>query len=413
MNSANSNSKKVNLIPNWNSSSKVSGNDNSLIGMILFILIGLTVIGALFYVLYKYLYAPSVIKIPTTANMTAVLEKRKQELKSLYEGIDRKKQLVPLENNQNFLVNYHTLFEQAAGYLGPYENGIIDPVSAIQLSLSCGVRGFILNIEDVNGNAMIVIRNGSNVRVQMNDVYASELIDAIFANIFKEDIEGRSNIMRYDPCIIYLKFNGKVSSECAQSVANALSKYKNLLLSTNEKGDFTHCKNDNKLFLLTPSDVEGKIIVLCNIETNKDAEGFNSKKSTKVGLDYYINGRVWNYGENKVDSGPSVIKSIFETTQSYINSLNDDGITMINKDSRLKYFIVNNQYTPVNMKKITDHGLQGVGGYPFDFEAERNAFAKGGFAKNKDLRYIVSEPIQVSPAPKELNSGGGIISIKT
>jgi hypothetical protein len=64
----------------------------------------------------------------------------------------------------------------------------------------------------------------------------------------------------------------------------------------------------------------------------------------------------------------------------------------------------------MQIKKAIDYGLQGVGGFPFDYKIERDAFAKGGFAKNKELRYIVPEPMQVAPAPKEMNSGGGMIA---
>jgi hypothetical protein len=406
MNSVNSNVKKLNIVENLG----LKGSSSSIMTYIL-IFIGIAlVVGGIAFLIHKYLYLPSAIKIPTTANMNGILAKRKTELKSLYEGIDRKKGLAPLETNQNFLVNYHTLFQQAAGYMGPYENGVIDPASAVQLSLSCGSRGFMLPIEDVDGKPMIIVRDSRDKKLSLNDVYASDLIDAIVANAFKESIEGRANTMRYDPCIIYLNFNGNVSSACAQSVANTFNKHRSVLLSTNEKGDFTHRRNEDKLFLLTPADVAGKIVVVCNIDTNRTEDGFNPKKSSKIGLDYYINGRVWNYLENKVDAGVTSVKSIFTTSYGYLHSLNEDGITMIKRDSRLKYFIINNFNEKVNIKKITEYGLQGVGGFPFDSKEDREAFAKGGFAKAKELRYIVPEPMQVSPAPKEMNSGGGMIA---
>lgn len=408
---ANLNVKKLNIIPNWGSGSGSSGSNTGIMKYVIIIVVVFLILGTVCFFLYKYVYLPSLSKIPTTANMTEILTKRKRELNPLYEGIDRKKALAPLETNQNFLVNYHTLFQQYAGYLGPYFNGVIDPMSAVQLSLACGARGFTLHIEDIDGKPMVIVRDPWGKKLSLNDVHASEVIDAIVGNVFKESIEGRANPMRYDPCIMYLKFKGNVSAACAQSVANALNAHRNVLLSTNEKGDFSHRRNEAKLFLLTPADVAGKIIVLCNIDTDKAEEGFNPKQSTKIGLDYYINGRVWNYLETKRDNaGLSQVKSILETSHTYLQFLNDDGIDAIKRDARLKYFIISNYNDRVDMKKISDYGLQGIGGLPYDNKEEREGFAKGGFAKAKELRYIVPEPIQVAPAPKEMNSGGGMIS---
>jgi hypothetical protein len=398
MNSLNS-SKKINVAVEL-----FNNNNNGYLKSLLVILLFLLIIGIFSYIIYKKLYKPFAIKIPTTANMKEVLEKRKKELKLLYEEIDRKKSLIALPTNQNFLVNYHTLFQDYAGYLGPYSNGIIDPVSAITLSMSCGARGFKIYIEDIDGKPMIIIRNSEGTKLSMNDVHISEVIDAIAGNIFNESIEGRANLMRDDPCIIYLKFKGKPSTICAESVANALNKYRHLLISVNEKGDFTHRKNENKLFLLTPTDVARKIIILCNVETDE----FKGKGTMKPGLDYFINGRVWNY--NELQKNSAEIRFIYEITEEYLKQLNDDGIVAIKKDARLKYFIVNGEGL---IEKNKELGMQGMCGFTFDFKKYRDGFSKGTFAKIEKLRYIVPEPMQITPAPKEMNSNGGIIQVPT
>lgn len=394
----NANSSRINM-------SNAATIDAGTFKIIFIVLLAAAIVLSIGFLLYKYFYLPSAIKIPTTANMIAILEKRKRELKALYEGIDRKKGLAPLAANQNFLVNYHSLFQSCAGYIGPYYNGVIDSASAIPLSMANGARGFILNVEDIDGRPMAIVRDAGGKRLSLNDVHVGEIIDAIVASAFKESIEGRANTMRDDPCVIYFKFAKKPSAACAESLANALNRHRSVLLSVNEKGDFTHHRNEDKLFLLTPADVARKIIVVCNLDTNE----FKGKGTMKPGLDYYINGRVWKYNELSKDA--SRVRAIYEASHDFLKSLNEDGIDTLKKDARLKYFIVvnNDLRNGGEVEKAREYGLQGLGGFSFDSEELRSAFKEGGMAKVKELRYIVPEPIKIAPAPKEMNSNGGVI----
>jgi hypothetical protein len=388
---------------NMNLKAATVGADSGIMKIFIIILLGALVVGLISFLIYKYAYLPSAVKIPTTANMKDLLEKQRTLLKGSYDRIHKMKALAPLATNQNFLVNYHCQFSNDAGYVGPYKNGIFHPTTAIPLSIANGSRGFIINIEDIDGKAMAIVRDVNGVKLSLNDMHVSEIIDAIMQFAFMESIEGRANLMRDDPCVLYLRFAKKPSAACAESIARALNRHRTALLTTNEKGDFTHRRNEDKLFLLTPADVARKLIVICNIDTAE----FNGAGSGKAGLDYFINGRVWKYGEN---AGETVIRSVCEVPYYFINSLNDEGIERIKKDARLKYIIAVGHDLSVNAGKAKEYGIQGMGGFVFETKELQEAFVNGGFSKKAELRYVVPEPMQVAPAPKEMNSNGGIIN---
>jgi hypothetical protein len=408
-----SNSMKLNS----NSGAKSGGESGSnIMGILIIIGIALVILGGAVFLVYKYVYNPSNRKIPTTANMQTILQEQKDKLKSHYEMIDKKKALVALPANQNFFVNYHMRFENYAGYMGPHENGIFEPASAIPLSIANGVRGFILNVEDIDGKPMVFVRNSEGVKLSMNEMTAAEVIDRIVENAFKETIEGRSNNMRSDPCVIYLRFNLKkgqaLSLSCADSLANTFTRYGNMLLTTNEKGDFTSHKNEGGMLMLPLSALERKIIVLSNIDTR----AFTSSGG-KRGLDYFINGIVWRYSETSVDPILSSERFIYEVPYSFTRFMNEERATLMKREALKKFFIVSNPYEIATLPdKPISVGLQGLSGFSFEyvkaageFKPLKDVFKNGGFPKKEDVRYIEKEPMMVSKAPTELNSNGGVI----
>jgi hypothetical protein len=378
-------------------------------GLLPKIIIGLVVIAIISgigYLIYKYVLEPRLIERPTTANMKEILKTQKNALNKLYEAQDRRKPLPALAENQNFLVNYHLLAQQDAGYLGPFKNGVYSENDSIPLSVSCGANMYILNIYDNDGIPILKSYDSNGIKVSLNDGSPAAAINAIKANAFTDTIEGRANIMKDNPCIIYLKFDKMPSKKCAEAMANALYSIKSSVLTTNEKGDFTHRRGDNMLFLLKPADVAKKIIIITNIDT----EGFSKKTADTMrpDLDYYINGRVWKY--NELNSDPK-IRSIYEISYSYLNTLNDDGIKALQRDSRVKYFIVSGEPTADGIKKAKEYGVQCIGGFIFESSILQTEFTKGAFAKDEPLRYVVQPPIKIEKAPKEMNSNGGIISV--
>ena len=408
-----SNSMKIN-----SGSGSLSGSSNNFIGNIIFILVALLILGGMGFLIYKKLIEPSQKKIPTTANMTDILKSQKDKFKEDYAMIDKKNALVPLAANQNFFVNYHMMFENHAGYIGPHEGGIFSPADAIPLSIANGVRGFILNIEDIDGKPMTFVRKLDGVKLSLNEMSAAEVIDAIFENAFKETIEGRSNNMRNDPCVIYLKFNKKPSLACAESLANTFTRYGNAgrLLTTTESGDFTHHKNEAGLLMLRPDALAGKIVVLCNMDTTE----FKSSGG-KRGLDFFINGIVWKYYETTIDPTLSKERFIYEISYYSVDYMNEDRKTIIKREALQKFFIVSNPYdirtTPDDAIKV---GLQGLSGFTFQYMKDekggsikplRDVFKDGGFPKKEDVRYTEKEPVQISKAPAEFNSNGGVVNI--
>jgi hypothetical protein len=253
---------------------------------------------------------------------------------------------------------------------------------------------------------MIVARDGSGKKLSLNDVHAGDIINDIVNNVFKDSIEGRANVMRYDPCVIYLKFKGKPSAACVASVAAALGRVKSVLLTENEKGDFTYCRNESKLFLLTPQDVAGKIIVVSNIDVG-DFSGKKVATTMKSELGYFINGRVWSYNANS----PTISeRAMYEIDYSYLRGLNEDGAARLKADARLKWFLVGGgQPSADDIQRAKEYGMQCIGGFVFENKELRDAFSAGGFAKKNELCYVVPDPVQIAPAPKEMNSGGGFI----
>jgi hypothetical protein len=377
-----------------------------LLPKIIIALLVIAIISGIGYLIYKYVLQPRLIERPTTANMKTILQTQKIALNKLYEAQDRRKPLPTLAENQNFLVNYHLLGEQDAGYFGPFKNGVYAENNSIPLSVSCGTNIFILNIYDNDGIPILKSYNSNGNKVSLNDGNLSAAINAIKANAFIDTIEGRANIMKDHPCIIYLKFDKMPSKKCAEAIANALYSIKSSVLTINEKGDFTHRRGDNTLFLLKPTDVARKIIIITNIDT----EGFikNTADTMRPDLDYYINGRVWKYNELSTNIN---IKSIYEISYSFLNSLNDDGIKTLQRDARVKYFIVTGEPTADGIKKAKEYGVQGITGFVFESTPLQTEFMKGAFAKQDTLRYVVQPPIKIEKAPKEMNSNGGIISI--
>jgi hypothetical protein len=389
-----------------------SGDFTALKGII-FACIMTGLIFTIIFLLYKYVYLPSNKKIPTTANMTEILNDQKKALQPLYERIDRYEPLKPLVTNQNFIINYHSLGQTNAGYIGPYINGVIDPLSAIPLALANGARAFIIDIEDKMERPMVIVRDAAGVKLSLNDVELGDILNAIAKNAFKDTIEGRANKLMNDPCVIYIRTSGKIGIACTTAIANAFYRIKSDVLSQNEKGDFTYGKNENALFLLRPEDVSRKIIVVTN-----DASLIATSKTTingKPNAGYYIHGRVWRH--DMPDAGSSIEaslpKNIYEFDYSYLRGLNDRGINDLKITSRIKYFFATGKATKADIEKAKEYGVQAICGFSFENKDLQELFAKGGFPKNTDLRYIVPDPIKITEAPKEMNSNGGIIKAPT
>jgi hypothetical protein len=208
-----------------------------------------------------------------------------------------------ITTNRRPLVNFRPLCVQNTGYLGGlnekdiYRDGVydVDPQGggvAIPLALRLGARAFMLNIDYLDNTPcapILLYRDRAGYRRSLNTGSFSQAIQQIANNSFRDG--------NLDPVLVILYFN-RIPVEPSQyqkffkGVALGLAPLAPNHLGQTDRGVFTRCQMENKLFTSIPiTDLQKKFIVITNVNTFD--YGLPKIQNPKESLHFYTNARIF------------------------------------------------------------------------------------------------------------------------
>jgi hypothetical protein len=330
---------------------------------------------------------------------------------------------------QNF-VNFYALACRYPGYIGPMNEGYIDPDIGIQNAVQAGCRVFVLDIDYLDdcteaatkyfprlvvrdSQGKIIIKYSGNLPF-CNTESSSNL--AIICEKINFYAFASSCQQATDPVVIVLYFHrqppGSYKSQTVldyySHVAKALSPFKDRIL-TNELtgGTFYRQKQESRLLINKITDYNGKVLIFSNANTTGFRE--NQTYSPMEDLDYLVNLRLsytqTQLGVTSNDSGSSF--GILQTVEDY-TVIPPDRSDDVVEQTKLKWTIClsKDPLAPVSSKVYQDitktFGVNCVPAILFDpmandFLFSEPLFKTYGFQpKPEPLRYI--KPPIVTPA---------------
>jgi hypothetical protein len=330
---------------------------------------------------------------------------------------------------QNF-VNFYALGCRYPGYIGPMNEGYIDPDIGIQTAVKAGCRVFVLDIDYLDDCTEAATKYFPRLVVRDSQ---GKIVIKYSGNLPFCNTESSSNLATIcekinfyafasscqqstDPVVIVLYFvrtpPGSYKSQTVldyySHVAKALKPFKDRIL-TNELdgGTFYRQKQENRLLINKISDYNGKVLIFSNANTSGFRE--NQTYSPMEDLDYLVNLRLsytqTQLGVTSNDSGSSF--GILQTVEDY-TVVPPDRADEVVEHTKLKWTIClpKDPLAPVSSKVYQDitktFGVNCVPAILFDpmandFLFSDSLFKKYGFQpKPEPLRYI--KPPVVTPA---------------
>jgi hypothetical protein len=333
------------------------------------------------------------------------------------------------EVQQNF-VNFYALACRYPGYIGPMNEGYIDPDIGIQTAVKAGCRVFVLDIDYLDDCTeaatkyfpRLVVRDSQGkiiIKYSGNLPFCNTESSSNLATIC-EKINfyafASSSQQSNDPVVIVLYFHrqppGSYKSQTVldyySHVAKALKPFKDRIL-TNELfgGTFYRQKQESRLLINKITDYNEKVLIFSNANTSGFRE--NQTYSPMEDLDYLVNLRLsytqTQLGVTSNDAGSSF--GILQTVEDY-TVIPPDRSDEVVEQTKLKWTIClsKDPLAPVSSKvyqEITKtFGVNCVPAILFDpmandFLFSEPLFKTYGFQpKPEPLRYI--KPPIVTPA---------------
>ena len=348
-----------------------------------------------------------------------------------------------MPDSEQCFVNFYAHACRFTGYIGPMNNGYMDPEIAVQMAVNAGCRVFVLDIDylddcitdsDVSYFPQLVVRDAqgkliiryTSNRPMCNTTTQSNLrtvCDKINLYAFSDSCQQSS-----DPVVIVLHFlrqpPGSYKSTAVldyySHVAKALSPFKNRFL-TNELdgGTFYRQKQEGRLLINKITDYNGKVLVFSNANTS----GFREiPYSPSEDLDFITNLRL-SYTQTKMgvtDNESGTVYGILQAAEDFTTIPPDRTDTVVEQTKLCWTVALSRDPTkPVSQEvyqQIT--GTTGVHCVPAilfdptenDYLFDDKTFKTYGFMpKPKELRYI--KPPVVTPAKPNpsTDSKGGML----
>lgn len=330
---------------------------------------------------------------------------------------------------QNF-VNFYALACRYPGYIGPINDGYIDPDIGIQNAVQAGCRVFVLDIDYLDdcteaatkyfprlvvrdSQGKIVIKYSGNLPFCNTETSSNlaTICEKINFYAFASSCQQAT-----DPVVIVLYFHrqppGSYKSQTVldyySHVAKALKPFKDRIL-TNELtgGTFYRQKQESRLLINKITDYNGKVLIFSNANTSGFRE--NQTYSPNDDLDYLVNLRLsytqTQLGVTSNDSGSSF--GILQTVEDY-TVIPPDRADEVVEQTKLKWTIClpKDPLQAITSKVYQDitktFGVNCVPAILFDpmandFLFSEPLFKTYGFQpKPEPLRYI--KPPVVTPA---------------
>ena len=344
------------------------------------------------------------------------------------------------------LINFYALGCRYAGYIGPMENGYVDPDIAIQHSVNLGCRVFVLDIDYFDGQGVttsyvpriaVLDVQGKNMaqftdKYKLNDPVGEirKVCESINTYAFSESCQNSD-----DPVIIVLYFHRKPPGDNKSStvltyysqVAKALGPFQNRLISNEiHNGVFHRQKQEHNLLAGNIKNYSKKVLIFSNANTSGFRESDVSYESNED-LDFLVNLRLIHtqtkLGITENDTATSY--GILQTAEDYmVIPTNRQSDTV--EETKKKWTIClprnpSSPVTPETYKKITSmYGVHCVPAPLFDIDACSFLFTDALFKKfgfipkpcpdptnSSCLCYIPPSAVVAATASETMNSRGG------
>lgn len=328
-----------------------------------------------------------------------------------------------LASDERAFINLNVLGAFNAGYLGPTVSGVFAEDDAVRIAMRAGCRAYFLSIDmlESSNSPVLIVRSRSGDKISNNVGSIAATCDAI---------------SRYapmtDPVIIVLYFRKLPSTnpydpksmKFMMDVAAGLAPLRNRHLGLTSEGDFRRQKMQDTLFLRPYSELEGKFIILTNVDTKGFREGVlpNLPKGVTPAqdLDLWTHGRITTDGdESQKTAGPEA------ETDDYYGTIPENKMPDFIARSKVNYMMNIPSViaaVPSGFDKMLDTlgvTCTFVNIFAEDSKAiadkvfSREYFEKSGFRlKPSELRYKKPAPVQLAAPNKQLDTKGGFIEIE-
>jgi len=252
-----------------------------------------------------------------------------------------------LPKSEDSLVNFFSLGCRFAGYLGPYENGVINPDKAIEYAVKMGCRTFILEIGYIEecGNYFprIMIRDVQKKKLQSAE-FSPNCLGPTTSNItqvsaalakyaFTEAVQDPIIVVLYILELPPINANDSKRLETYYShIADGLKPLATKRLDMlAEGGKFSNRQQESLLLTNSISNYSGSAIIMCNTNT--------SGPEAKV-LDNLINLKLSQKQAQLGATSKSTTTAfgVLDTVQSYL-SIPGDQISTVVEESKLTWTI--------------------------------------------------------------------------
>lgn len=352
-----------------------------------------------------------------------------------------------IPKDEQCLVNFYTLATRFSGYLGPFDNGYLDPNITIERCLKAGIRTFILEIDyaesDTNADGTpryfpkIVVRDvqGRNRINEMSDIpnqtlnnsSIKQVANAISRIAFSSSIDNAT-----DPVIIVLYGlrmpPKKYQLEYMSTIAKCLEPLKDKRIDMLLQGKYARQANESKLLANRITDYAGRVLIFANMDTTE----FRSQNQTKgkkyepmEDLDYWVNLRL-SYKQKKLGctcEPASAAYGILDSAQGYTEIPEDRKDETI-RETTLKWTLALSEIPEVSVKEsvyntaANKFGVQCIPIQLFDetnkFMFQNKTFDTYSFIPKPEGLRQRKAPIVVADSPsEEMDANGGKLRAPT
>lgn len=237
-----------------------------------------------------------------------------------FSGVGGKRRAInnsQIPEEDQSLVNYTALGCRIAGYIGPFENGYLDPINAVSLASQIGCRVFVLDIDYMgrakNARPRLVVRDRQNKSVAEPASNGPEVQTDKNSNIRETanairlaTLEGALPQTR-DPVILVLNFlrvpSGSKNSEAVldyySAVARDLEPLYKYMLHNEPSGTYNRQSQEGRLLTNPIDQYSGKVLIFSNADTSGFRDISPGKYTANQDLDFLVNLRLY-YNQSKI-----------------------------------------------------------------------------------------------------------------
>lgn len=299
---------------------------NILSTLVLYVLLAVIVVLAIRYV-HTFLRSLEPFQNPDKSQDfrgQAAYKRQMAEIATRYNGVSGKRRAIQtsqIPEDEQCLVNYTALGCRIAGYIGPFQDGFLDPVNAIALASQIGCRVFVIDIDYMgspkDARPRIVVRDRQNKSVaEPSSTNKNSNIREVADAIRLAALEGAMP-QTTDPVIIVLNFlrippGSKKSSailDYYSAVARDLEPLYKFMLHNEASGTYNRQSQEGRLLTNPISQYSGRVLLFSNADTSGFRDVSPGKYTAQQDLDFLVNLRLY-YNQSKI--------GITETSQGQV-----------------------------------------------------------------------------------------------